>query len=230
MIFHSDEAAQIWRAHVERIRNLTSKYTMPSVLHPDVVPGPGFLINKIPVHKVTKQFTLLPAGSVLRSNWSSHLSPFKDALVQRGGYSLICKKNGFMVPKVLIRVFGVKLAIDDLLQALLSDSIRRNSAWDVVPKQTNGDSNITELLSVEGIDNGQGKTERSAFGNGIFGDGQGWIVEFKNWRVAQQFARAWHGLPFPFPSQKGFRWRLSQDAETVINAGTETKVFTEVLW
>src|ERR1700760_3794929 len=230
VVFESAEDAQAWRKHVERLNNLTNKHTMTSILHPTVTPGPGFLIDKVPVYEITKQFTLLPAGSRLRSNWSQKLSPFKDSLIQRGGYSLVCKKNGFIVPKVLIRIFGVKLTISDLLQALLSDSMRRNMAWEIVLKQPNGDSNVMEMISVDELEDKRPEDERAAFGDGPFGDGQGWVVEFKSQRDAHQFARTWHGIPFPFPSQEGYKWNLSYDAEVVMKAGSQTKVQTEVLW
>jgi hypothetical protein len=103
-------------------------------------------------------------------------------------------------------------------------------AWEIVLKQPNGDSNITEMTSVDELENNRPKDEQAAYGEGSFGDGQGWVVEFKSQRAAHQFARTWHGIPFPFPSQKGYRWNLSYEAEAVMNAGTETKTHTEVLW
>jgi hypothetical protein len=229
IVFRNAEDLQAWRLHVERLTKLSNEFTSKAVLDPKIPPGPGMLIKNIPVHEVIKKFTLVPVGGRLRSNWSNELSHHKDAIVQRGGYSQICEHNGFINPKVLLRVYGIKLALSDLLQAIVSDSVRRNIAWGIKLKEEGDDVNIVELKSAP-YSNPEQSNEDIAFGSGRYGDGQGWILQFETWRAAHQFARTWHGLSFPFPSAPGYTWQLSYDAEVVKKEGSPTKVETEVLW
>jgi hypothetical protein len=231
VVFNSPEDATAWREHVMRLVRFTNKYTMTSLLHQDVVPGPGFLINDIDVYKIVRQFTLLPAGSRLQSNWSQQFSTMKNNLVQRGGYNLVCDTEGRIAPRVLVRVFGVKLTAEDLLQALLSDSMRRNMAWNLALKRSDDImSSIHEVLKIEDLGGPSAGANFTTFGDGPYGDGQAWVIEFSTRRSAHQFARAWHGLSFPFPSEGGYKWKLSHSANLVMKHSKETQVHTEVLW
>jgi hypothetical protein len=231
VVFKSAEDATQWRKHVVKLSGFTNKYTMTSLLHPNVVPGPGFLIHGVDVYDMVRQFTLLPAESRLQSNWSQQFSVNKNFIVQRGGYTETCNRDGRIPPRVLIRVFGVKITQQDLLQALLGDSIRRNMAWDLALNATDDiTSSIYEVLKSKHQENQYSGTNFSTFGDGPYGDGQAWIIQFSTRRGAHQFARAWHGLPFPFPKESGYKWKLSPSANTVMNQGKETKVETEVLW
>jgi len=234
LVFNNAVHLQQWRVRIQELWREAHAYNQTresNSINPGVMPEDSLLA---PPQQV-RQFTLLPPGALLKSNVFDSFSDYHNKLIQQGGYDLIVDRHDPSATKVLLHVIGIKLKLQDIVQALLSDSIRRNRTWNVnLTKKSDGSYRIKNLEEEASI--GLERPKSHADIARKFQDGQRWIIEFKTEDSAQRFAREWHARPFMLPTQKEYSWQLSEDAQKSLRVvhGSDgfahTKVYTEVLW
>lgn len=228
LIFQDADSVRQYRSGLKKLWKQVYKYDQKQESKQLVSGEISKEAQSLPPQNV-RQFTLLPTGALVNSHVFLSLLQNVDKMIQRGGYDLIMDRDDPSAAKVLLHVTGVKLELKDIVQALLSDSIRRNRAWEVnLEKKSDGSYRIKNLE--EEATKGRHTKHHADIAN-QFLDGQRWMIEFRTEESAQRFARAWHGQPFMIHNQTEYGWELSESPRKILGSMRNmTKMYTEVLW